>query len=452
MTGVESTLLTGWGRATASLAEVSHEASVEEIAETVRSARGTPRGRGVLSRGLGRSYGDAAQNGGGRVIRTDALTGIGVIDASGQVDVGAGASIGDVLAYAVPRGWFVPVTPGTRHVTLGGAVAADVHGKNHHRDGSIGSHVVELDLVDGRGQLQTLRPTSPGFGAVVGGMGLSGVVTRVRLRLRPIETASLTVHTRRTADLDETMAALVAADQEHRYTVAWLDTLSSGASFGRGVLTSGDHSTVGSSPGGEPTPLHDFTTGRVLPGPPWAPPALLTRRRMRMFNEAYYRAAPSRATLSQESVAAFFHPLDVISGWNRIYGRTGFLQYQFAVADDSCVRHVIEMFQRAGVPGFLAVLKRFGPGTEGAPLSFPRPGWTLALDMPALPGVRDVLDAADDYLVARGGRLYLAKDSRVKPELIPAMYPDLDRWRELRDQLDPDHVFASDLARRLTLC
>ena len=451
MTGVEPTLLTGWGRATATLADVSHEASVAAIAETVRSARSTRRGRGVLSRGLGRSYGDAAQNGGGRVIRTDALTGIGAIDASGHVDVGAGASIGQLLAYAVPQGWFVPVTPGTRHVTLGGAVAADVHGKNHHRDGSIGSHIVELDLVDGTGQLQTLRPTSPGFGAVVGGMGLSGVVTRVRLRMRPIETASLTVHTRRTADLDETMAALVDADQEHRYTVAWLDTLSTGTSFGRGVLTSGDHS-AGSSSRGEPTPLRGFGTGRVLPGPPWAPPKLLTRRRMRLFNEAYYRAAPPRATVSQESVTAFFHPLDVISGWNRIYGRTGFLQYQFAVADDACVRHVIEMFQRAGVPGFLAVLKRFGPGTEGAPLSFPTPGWTLALDMPALPGVRDVLDAADDYLVAHGGRLYLAKDSRVNPALVPSMYPQLDRWRELREQLDPHHVFASDLSRRLSLC
>jgi decaprenylphospho-beta-D-ribofuranose 2-oxidase len=334
-------------------------------------------------------------------------------------------------------------------------VAADVHGKNHHRDGSIGSHVVELDLVDGTGQLQTLRPTSPTFGAVVGGMGLSGVVTRVRLRMRPVETASLTVHTRRTANLDDTMAALVAADQEHRYTVAWLDTLSAGASFGRGVLTSGDHSSAGSEGGsasGEPTPLHDFGTGRVLPGPPWAPPALLTRRRVRLFNEAYYRAAPSRPTVSQESVGSFFHPLDVISGWNRIYGRTGFLQYQFAVADESCVRHVIEMFQRAGVPGFLAVLKRFGPGTGGAPLSFPTPGWTLALDMPALPGVRDVLDAADDYLVAHGGRLYLAKDSRVKPDLVPFMYPHLDHWRELREQLDPHHVFASDLSRRLNLC
>ncbi|HEV7196403.1 MAG TPA: FAD-binding oxidoreductase [Pedococcus sp.] len=444
--------LTGWGRATRTPAQVSHEASTAAVAELVRTGLDGGLPRGLLARGLGRAYGDAALNSGGRVVSTDALRGIGEITPQGVVEAQAGVSIEDLLAYAVPRGWFVPVTPGTRHVSLGGALAADVHGKNHHRDGSLGQHVERLELVDGTGEVRTLSPADAAYGAVVGGMGLAGIVTRIWLRMRPISTASLRVHTTRTADLDGTMAALEAADTEHRYTVAWLDTLATGSSLGRGVLTAGEHADAGEVVGGQrPTALADYGTGRVLPGPPWAPAGLLSSLSMRLFNEAYYRAAPAHPVVTIESVASFFHPLDIVRGWNRMYGRPGFLQYQFAVQDAGCIRTVLELFARERVPGFLAVLKRFGP-SSGLPLSFPTPGWTLAMDMPATRDLASVLDQADDLVAAHGGRLYLAKDSRMKPELLPRMYPGLDAWREQRELLDPHHLFVSDLSRRLHLC
>jgi decaprenylphospho-beta-D-ribofuranose 2-oxidase len=442
--------LTGWGRTQPSVAAISHEATLAGIAEAVRST--APGSRGILARGLGRSYGDAADNAGGRVVSTDQLRRIGPIDhETGEVDVETGASIGDLLETALPQGWFVPVTPGTRHVSLGGAVAADVHGKNHHRDGSIGAHVLSVDVVDGLGQSHTLLRQDPRFGAVLGGMGLAGIVTRVRLVMHRVESASLTVTTRRTHDLDETMATLVADDARHRYTVAWVDSLAGGTRRGRGVVTSGDHTVAvgGLLPPGA-LALDSYATGRVLPAP-WAPSGLLAPAAMRLFNEAYFRRAAAFREGEQQSVGAFFHPLDAIGGWNRMYGRRGFVQYQFAVADPEVVRAILRLFERAGAPAYLAVLKRFGAASS-APLSFPHPGWTLAVDLPARADVGPVLDAADQLVAAAGGRVYLAKDSRMRPELLPVMYPDLDRWRELREQLDPHHVFVSDLSRRLRLC
>ncbi len=443
--------LTGWGRTQPSSAEVSHESTVAAIADAVRGT--SPGSRGILARGLGRSYGDAAGNAGGRIVATGELHRIGPIDhETGEVDLEAGASIEDLLMAGVPQGWFVPVTPGTRHVTLGGAVAADVHGKNHHRDGSIGAHVRSIDVVDGRGEVQTMGREDPHFDAVLGGMGLAGIVTRVRLTMRPIESASLTVETRRTHDLDDTMATLVADDARHHYTVAWLDCLARGTGLGRGVVTGGDHTVVvdGLLPP-RVLALDSYATGRVLPAPPWAPSGLLAPAAMRLFNEAYFHRAPIHCEGEQQTVRSFFHPLDAIGGWNRMYGRPGFVQYQFAVADPEVVRSVLRLFARAGAPAYLAVLKRFGAGSS-APLSFPQAGWTLAVDLPARAVVGPVLDAADELVAAAGGRIYLAKDSRMRPELVPVMYPGIDRWRELREQLDPDHVFVSDLSRRLLLC
>ncbi len=278
-------------------------------------------------------------------------------------------------------------------------------------------------------------------------MGLAGVVVSARLRLRRIETASITVHTRRTADLDETMAALADDDARHRYTVAWLDTQAPGRRAGRGVLTSGDHTPAGE--GG--IPLADHARPGSVPAPRWAPAGLVNRHTARAFNEGWFRKAPARPTVGPATIASFFHPLDIVDGWNRAYGSTGFVQYQLAVAQGSVVERVLELFRRERVATFLPVLKRFGPAS-GAPLSFPVPGWTLAVDIPATPDLGPVLDRADEIVVAAGGRCYLAKDARVRPELIPVMYPELDRWRELRDRLDPAGVFASDLSRRLSLC
>ena len=443
-------LLTGWGRTAPTAARVRRTATAADVADAINQAGS----RGVLVRGLARSYGDAAQNAGGTVLTLRDGTSPDlpeVIDAT--ITVPAATSLDTLLRHIVPRGWFVPVSPGTRQVTLGGALAADVHGKNHHRDGSLSAHVTSIELVDGTGAVRTLTPSDEVFWAVPGGMGLSGVVTSVTLRLRPITSGWMTVRTEQTADIDHTIAALDAADHS-TYSVAWVDGLARGARHGRGIVSSGEH-----TPSADLSPRHardplTFAPAPAAPAPPWAPSGLLNRQSVRAFNTAYFHAAAGgrgRVSVGQHHCAGFFHPLDAVGGWNRLYGRDGFIQYQFLSADVEVVRWALARFTEAGAPSFLTVLKRFGPGGP-APMSFPRSGWTLTVDLPtALPGLAALLDRIDERVAASGGRVYLAKDARLRPELLPVMYPELDRWRALRAQLDPRGVFVSDLSRRLSL-
>ena len=405
----------------------------------------------MLARGLARSYGDAAQNAGGTVLdlRADAGPDL-TVPASGVLTCPAGVSLDALLRRIVAQGWFVPVTPGTRQVTLGGALATDVHGKNHHRDGTISAHVSAIELVDGTGTARVLTPADELFWAVPGGMGLTGVITSVSLRLRPITSAWMTVHTERTADLDATIAALASAD--HRtYSVAWVDCLAGGSGHGRGIVTSAEHTAAVDLSGHARQDPLSFAPHRGVPAVPWVPRGLLNRRSIAAFNTAYYLAAPSRPRTDHHHAGSFFHPLDAVHGWNRLYGRDGLVQYQFVSPDLDVVRWTLDELARAQAPSFLTVLKRFGPG-NCAPLSFPRKGWTLAVDLPgALHGLGPLLDRIDERVVASGGRIYLAKDSRLRPGLLPAMYPELDRWRELRARLDPQGLFVSDLSRRLSL-
>jgi decaprenylphospho-beta-D-ribofuranose 2-oxidase len=404
----------------------------------------------VIARGLGRSYGDAAQLSGGLVLTNRSLGGIGSIAGDGVVTVGAGVSIDELLAITVPLGWFMPVTPGTRQVTIGGAVAADVHGKNHHRDGSLGDHVLEMRLVTPTGTF-TVSPTMEPqlFWATIGGMGLTGVVTTVTLRLLKIQTDKVLVDTTRFAQLDDTMAAMIAGDDDYRYSVAWVDCMTKGASMGRAILTRAEHAT-----------WRDVTDDSLVAPksahvrvPFNAPPGLLNPVSIRAFNEIWFRRAPKRREGEEQSLGAFFHPLDGVKGWNRLYGRRGFVQYQFAVADaqSETVVRAIERLSSSGVPSFLAVLKRFGPANHGV-LSFPISGWTLALDLPiGPPALPDVLDDLDEMVIEAGGRVYLAKDSRLNPEAVRVMYPRLPEFLDIKNRIDPRHKLASDLARRLHL-
>jgi decaprenylphospho-beta-D-ribofuranose 2-oxidase len=454
-------LLTGWGRTAPSAARVVSPGSAEEIAEAVRSSA-----RSVLGRGLGRCYGDAAQSAGGLVLRTDRLATLDLDAETGLLVAGAGAGLDEILQHTVPRGWFVPVTPGTRFVSLGGAVAADVHGKNHHVDGSIGTHLAWIELIDGTGTLRRLSPDPDqpdgdpaAFWATVGGMGLTGVITRVALRLQPISSAWMSVQTLRAPDLGTVLDTLREHDQHYRYTVAWIDVLATGPGLGRGVITSGDHATADDvhakdahTPGSTTDPL--AYAPRVRLAAPPTPVGLVTRASARAFNQLWYLKAPAHPRTTLERLEGFFHPLDGVRSWNRLYGPAGFLQYQFVVPDDrtDLIEHALGVMQDAGSPAFLAVLKRFG-AADPAPLSFPRPGWTLAMDLPATGGKRlaRALDHLDQAVAEAGGALYLAKDSRLRPELLPAMYPRLDQWRRQRDRLDPEHRFASDLSRRIQL-
>jgi decaprenylphospho-beta-D-ribofuranose 2-oxidase len=411
--------------------------------------------RGLIARGLGRSYGDAAQCAGGTVVDVRGLTGVGAIDpATGEVEVGAGTSLQVLLERSLPEGWFLPVTPGTRQVTVGGAIAADVHGKNHHRDGSFAPHVTALTLATPTGD----RRVGPGptedpelFWATAGGMGLTGVIVSACVRLLAVETDRMVVDTDRYGDLDSVMAAMEEGDSGYRYSVAWVDCTATGRHTGRAVLTRGDHARRADLPAGGrgAAPASPGTARLRVPRP--GPRHLLNPLTVAAFNELWFRRAPRHRVGELLGVGGFFHPLDGVGDWNLLYGRRGFVQYQFVVGPERAdvVARVIDLLSSHRVPSFLAVLKRFGASSPG-PLSFPCQGWTLALDLPLGPPILGtLLDTVDELVAEAGGRIYLAKDARLRPDLLTAMYPRLGELAAIRRRVDPAGVLRSDLSRRL---
>ncbi|MEU8573621.1 FAD-binding oxidoreductase [Streptomyces asoensis] len=444
----EITSVTGWGRTAPSAARLVRPRTYAEAVAAVRECGP----RGGIPRGLGRAYGDAAQNAGGSVIDVTGLDRIHVVDAgAGVVLCDAGVSLHRLMQVLLPLGWFVPVTPGTRFVTVGGAIGADIHGKNHHVSGSFARHVLSFELLTADGTIHTVDQGTDLFDATTGGMGLTGVVLTARIRLHPVRTSLMSVDTERARDLDDLMARLTATDHRHRYSVAWIDLLARGAATGRAVLTRGEHATPAALPARARRDPLAFRPSRLPAAPPFVPSGLLTRTTVGLFNELWYRRAPRARTGELQSISAFFHPLDGVPHWNRVYGRDGFVQYQFVVGygQEDTLRRIVQRLAARRCPSFLAVLKRFGDADPGW-LSFPRPGWTLALDIPAgLPGLGAFLDGLDEEVAAAGGRVSLAKDSRLRPDLLGAMYPRLDDFRALRAELDPRGVFVSDLARRL---
>jgi decaprenylphospho-beta-D-ribofuranose 2-oxidase len=445
-----STVLTGWGRISPSVAEVGSPSDPAAVASDLRAPGAK------IARGLGRSYNNAAQCADGLVLRTDRLNRIIELDAAtGLVTCEAGVSLEQLMVAGLPSGWFVPVSPGTRQVTIGGAIAADVHGKNHHMAGSFARHVRSIDMLLPDGSAHRVAPESDPelFWATAGGMGLTGFIFRATVQLKRVATSRVLVDTVRTADIDETMAVLAEHDHRFGYTVAWSDSLARGSSLGRSVITSGDFAEPDHLPEPQRADPYRFNPRARLAVPMVFPPGLMNKYSIALANEAIYRKAPASRTGELQTIGKFFHPLDGIRNWNRVYGPGGFRQYQYVVpfGAEATVRRSFEMVSAARAPSFVTVLKRFGEGDPGL-LSFPMPGWTLALDFPArTPGLDDLLNRLDELVVGVGGRVYLAKDSRVAPEMLAAMYPRLEEFRKLRAELDPRGSLQSDLSRRLGL-
>jgi decaprenylphospho-beta-D-ribofuranose 2-oxidase len=439
------TLLAGFGRVRPSYAAVTGPVSAAALAELLASRPVS----GLIARGSGLSYGDAAQNGGGLVLSpvTDAV--VELNPDSATVTASAGATFAEILTRIVPDGFCLPVLPGTRHVTVGGAIAADVHGKNHRRAGSLSAWVDRIDLIDGLGEPRTLTPATDrdALLATAGGMGLTGVMLSATLRLRRIESHLIEATSRRASCLDAMLAMMESATAE--YTVAWVDATASGAALGRGIVETAEHAPASSMVQGERLTYKQ----RRSPQLPTFPVSMVSPATARAFNSLWFRKAPREHT-GLADLATFFHRLDAVAGWNQVTGPRGLIQYQFAVPDgaEHVLAAVLTTIQRNRCAPFLGTLKRFGPAT-GGPLSFPVPGWCLALDMPAghsaLPGVLADLDMR---VAAAGGRVYLAKDARLDREAFDAMYGSLSEWRAVRAGLDPHGLFQSDLARRVGLC
>ena len=444
--------LTGWGLTNGTVADVL-ELPNHEVASALKEAGS----RGALVRGLGRSYGDAAQNAGGLVLRLLGAAHQAVLDPQrAPATVPAGVSMDDLLRVIVPRGFFVPVTPGTRFVTIGGAIASDIHGKNHHGEGSFGNHVESLTMLLADGSQVVVGPQQRPelFWATVGGMGLTGVILDATISLIPIETSRMSVDTTRIADLDTLLATMTEGDDDYRYSVAWIDPQAKGRSLGRSVLGRGDHARLDQLGPKEAIEPLAYDAKQLVTVPPLVPPmGFINHATVAAFNEMWYRKAPRHRVGELQGIATFFHPLDMVSRWNRIYGAHGMLQYQVVVpfGAEETMRTVIERFAASGTASFLAVLKRFGPGSL-APMSFPAPGWTLTLDVPAATGgLGDLLHSLDRLVLDAGGRHYFAKDSVTTPEAIRRGYPRLAEWKAIRDAVDPTGLWQSDLSRRLGL-
>lgn len=407
-------------------------------------AEPAPQDGAVLAYGNGRSYGDSCLNDGGRLILTRSLDRILAFDReSGVVTCEAGVLLDDLLNVVVPAGWFPPVTPGTCFVTIGGALANDVHGKNHHRAGTFGRHVRAFELVRSDGQRLTCAPdlNTDLFAATIGGMGLTGLVTQVTLQLMPVASAQMRQEAIRFGGLDDFFAIAAASDATHDYTVAWIDSLASGRDFGRGVFFRANHAPASEDP--EPRPT------RRLTFPIQPPIPLINGLTLRAFNWLYRAAQPRSPEPRRIPYRPFFYPLDRVAHWNRAYGPGGLRQFQCAIPMAHARQVVEEMLRRtlaAGEASFLTVLKLFGDVPSPGMMSFPIAGATLTLDFPNR-GARTerLLAELDAVTLAAGGRVNPYKDARMSPATFAASFP---HWRDFSAHVDPG--FSSSFWRRVT--
>ena len=448
MAGTMIKPLAGWGRYPVQSCELIRPERYAELA---------PSAERVIVRGQGRSYGDASLNADGRVILSERINRVLQFDTgSGLLHAEAGVTLQDVLDIAVPRGWFLPVTPGTKYASLGGCVAADVHGKNHHGSGAFGAHVREIEMIlaDGTRTRASAEQNPDLFWATVGGMGLTGIIGEVTLQLIPLESAQVLVQHRAAPDLEAGFKLLTGDEFDDVYTVAWIDCLARGAALGRSIVMRGHHATLAELPAGERGQPFARAVRRQRRVPVDLPSWALNPLSVGAFNHFYYWSQGAKQAPFLADYDPYFYPLDAAADWNRLYGKQGFVQYQcvlpMAGALDG-MREILELLTASRRASFLAVLKRFGAVGKGM-LSFPLPGFTLALDLPVRDaGLFELLDRLDEVVVRNGGRVYLAKDSRLAANTFRAMYPRYDEWLAVKRAVDPGNRFSSSLARRLGL-
>lgn len=433
--------LSGWGRYPHIDSTESRPAHVQSIQSLLESLQ-TP---DLIARGLGRSYGDSALA--RHSLQTQRLDHfLNFDETTGLLRCSAGVSFAEILKLFVPKGWFLPVTPGTQFVTLGGAIASDVHGKNHHVDGSISDHIISLSLCLASGEIIQCSPTQNRtlFLATCGGMGLTGVILEASLQLIAIDSAYIEETTWKTANLEETLA-LFEAHQSATYSVAWIDCLSTGKQLGRSLLMLGEHAT------------HNRALTLAKPSklsiPIEMPNALLNAYSVKAFNAAYYNKVRQRQSQRLVHYAPYFYPLDSIQNWNRLYGKQGFTQYQFVLPKDAGLEGmstILKKIAHSKRGSFLAVLKAFGKGNDNY-LSFPTEGYTLALDFKIDSNLFTFLDELDRIVLDYGGRIYLAKDARMTEATFKQSYPRWEQFQEVRYQYGANTSFNSVQSKRLGL-
>ena len=435
-------LLSGWGNYPRAETRLLTARGRDEARAAVSSEAS------LIARGNGRSYGDAALSRDAVLSMLRSSRMIAFDEASGTLTCEAGVMLADILDLFVPRGWFPPVTPGTKFVTIGGMIAADVHGKNHHGAGSFTGHVdsFELALADGQVVRCSRTENAELFAATCGGMGLTGIIVTASFRLLRIETPYIRQETRQAANLAEAMD-LLGQSASATYSVAWIDCLSTGAQMGRSVIFSGEHALPHELPAPPPK-----TGSRTLTMPFHAPAMLLNRWTISAFNQLYYQRNPAGTAIIP--YGPYFYPLDAILAWNRLYGRAGFVQYQCVLPKAAAAEGMAALLRRIAASGkgsFLAVLKQFGAANPHGMLSFPMEGFTLALDFAVDQRTLALLGELDAITGDHGGRVYLAKDACSRPELLRRGYPRLDEFLAVRHKVDPHHKFSSLLSQRLGL-
>ncbi|WP_017732432.1 FAD-binding oxidoreductase [Nafulsella turpanensis] len=406
----------------------------------------------LITRGNGRCYGDAAL--GPNILSSLPFNHIlSFNEQQGIIHCEAGVMLDELLELIVPKGWFLPVTPGTSFITVGGAVASDVHGKNHHKDGSFSNHIVELELMNGVGEkVRCSREEKADlFAATCGGMGLTGVITKVKFRLKKVESSFINQRSVKAKNIDE-IFGLFEQNEGYTYSVAWIDCLQKGKDLGRSVLMLGEHAKREELPNRQQMHPLKVPASKKVSIPFNFPSFTLNPLSVQAFNFAYYNKMLGNEKKDIVSYDPFFYPLDSVLHWNRMYGKKGFVQYQFVLPLEQSRQGLIEILEKINsrkMGSFLAVLKLFGE--QESLISFPMRGYTLALDFPIVNGLFEFLDELDDVVMKYGGRIYLTKDARMKPEAFWKGYPNAQKWVDILKKYNPDQKFNSLLAQRLNI-